>query len=60
MVLGPHESISPEICRQQIPDNAPFGSPYVYSVKLGTYPDEIIVEDSFEFAIVPPVSGRDK
>ncbi len=55
-VLGPQKTMSPHICRQQIPDNAPFGSPYTYIVKAGTYPDSVIDEDSFVFAIVPPVS----
>jgi hypothetical protein len=54
MILGPREAISPHIDRQQIPDNAPFGAPYVYEVLLGTYPGPVIARDSFEFAIVPP------
>jgi len=38
---------------QQVPNNAPFGGPYIYTVRIGTYEEEILGEDSFEFFIVP-------
>jgi parallel beta-helix repeat protein len=38
---------------QQIPNNAPYGGPYIYTVRVGIYGEEMLAEDSFEFFIVP-------
>jgi len=51
-VLAAHETIQAYIT-QQVPNDAPFGGPYIYTAKIGTYPNEVWVEDSFEFSIVP-------
>jgi hypothetical protein len=40
---------------QQIPNKAPYGGPYIYTVRIGTYEEEVLAEDSFEFFIVPGV-----
>jgi hypothetical protein len=56
---GPVEkSIEPngtliEQISQQIPNKAPYGGPYIYTVRIGTYEEEILAEESFEFSIVP-------
>lgn len=55
MVLGPGGEMFFYVYRQEIPANAPVGGPYLYCGNVGTYPDDIITEDCFEFYIVPPV-----
>jgi len=52
-VVAAHETVTSHIT-QYIPEYAPFGGPYVYRVKAGTFPDEVLAEDSFEFFIDPP------
>ncbi len=51
-VLGTHQTVSSHL-NQMIPNNAVFGGPYVYTVKVGQYPEEFLAQDSFEFFIVP-------
>jgi hypothetical protein len=65
-VLGPEDTVivahgtHQAYISQQIPNDAPFGGPYIYSAKIGTFPDEVWVEDSFEFSIVPEVELPEK
>jgi len=37
-----------------IPEEAPYGEPYWLSVRAGRHPNRMLVQDYFEFAIVPP------
>jgi len=53
VVLGSHKTVSPHIS-QQVPWITPYGGPYIYTAIVGTYPDPVIEEDSFEFFVVPP------
>jgi hypothetical protein len=52
VALGPHAEVSAHF-DQPIPNQAPFGGPYIYRVLVGTYPDETIDSDEFEFFVVP-------
>jgi predicted outer membrane repeat protein len=59
VVLNPGQTVSGHY-GHQIPYDTPFGGPYIYTVMIGTYPDEIWAEDSFEFFIVPGMENREQ
>jgi hypothetical protein len=62
-VLGPQDvplgawKVKSKYLTQKVPHGAPLGT-YVYTALVGTYPDEVIHEDSFEVTVVPALAGR--
>ena len=56
VTLGPGQTIGPLTFRQQVPAAAPSGV-YVYRVRLGTFPDDLLTESGFNFAKAD--GGRD-
>ncbi len=49
--VGPWEDTSLHVCKQVIPGNAPFGW-HEYRVKVGTYPEDVIAVDCFDFLVL--------
>ncbi len=52
--LAPGKTISPYACDGPIPMGAPLSNQYSYFVKLGTFPNRVEEERSFDFEIVGP------
>jgi hypothetical protein len=48
--LGPNETVSLHLS-QFIPEATPDGGPYIFRVKAGEYPNEVLAEDSFQFFV---------
>jgi hypothetical protein len=50
--VPPHTEISSRITHQ-LPPNIPIGGPYLYRVNVGSYPDNVLVQDAMTFFIDP-------
>jgi hypothetical protein len=52
VTIPPHVEISTQIA-PWIPAGIPVGGPYLYRLKVGTYPDDILAQDALSFYIDP-------